>query len=164
MSETPSILPTIGWREWITLPALGIAAVKAKVDTGARSSAIHAFDLERFDQNDKPMLRFKVHPFQRDRHKTITTEAELLEDRQVRSSNGQTEHRPVIRTPIQLNGQEWLIELTLTNRDVMGFRMLLGRQAVRHRFLIDAGGSYLQSQPPPSILDNSQMVDDPNEE
>ena len=138
-------LPIIGWREQLALPDLGIREVKAKIDTGARSSALHAFDVETFNSNGKRMVRFKVHPYQRDAHRTVTAEAELLDQRQVRNSGGQTQVRPVIETSVELNGDRWSIELTLTNRDVMGFRMLLGRQAVRRRFLVDAGRSFLHS-------------------
>ncbi len=138
-------MPIIGWREQLALPDLGISEVKAKIDTGARSSALHAFDVETFNSNGKRMVRFKVHPYQRDAHRTVTAEAELLDQRQVRNSGGQTQVRPVIETTVELNGDRWSIELTLTNRDVMGFRMLLGRQAVRRRFLVDAGRSFLHS-------------------
>ncbi|NJK41945.1 MAG: ATP-dependent zinc protease [Acaryochloridaceae cyanobacterium SU_2_1] len=140
-------LSIIGWREWISLPELGIVDIKAKIDTGARSSALHAFDLERFQAQGTTMLRFKVHPIQRDSVTTIEAEAELIEERQIRNSGGHIQLRPVIQTVVsfpQLEGY-WPIELTLTNRSLMGFRMLLGRQAIRHRFVIDPGRSYLQS-------------------
>lgn len=136
-------LPSIGWREWLSLPDLGISWIKAKIDTGARSSTLHAFDLEPFHQNGTSMLRFKIHPQQRNTQDTITAEAELLEERHVRSSTGHTQLRPVISTIVDLNGLSWPIELTLTSRDQMGFRMLLGRQAVRQRFLVDSGRSFL---------------------
>jgi hypothetical protein len=142
MSKSLSI---IGWRERVALPDLGIAQIKAKIDTGARSSALHAFDVEPFSRDDKTMVRFKVHPYQRDTHRTVSAEAELIDQRQVRNSGGHAQLRPVIQTMVELNGERWLIELTLTNRDVMGFRMLLGRQAVRKRFLVDAGRSFVQS-------------------
>lgn len=142
MSKSLSI---IGWRERVALPDLGIAQIKAKIDTGARSSALHAFDVETFSRDDKTMVRFKVHPYQRDTHRTVSAEAELIDQRQVRNSGGHAQLRPVIQTMVELNGERWLIELTLTNRDVMGFRMLLGRQAVRKRFLVDAGRSFVQS-------------------
>jgi hypothetical protein len=146
-------LPIIGWREHLALPGLGIQEVKAKIDTGARSSALHAFDVEIFTDQGKQMVSFKVHPYQRDSHHTVATVAELLDQRLVRNSGGQATIRPVILTTVELNSaaasgeksHRWLIELTLTNRDVMGFRMLLGRQAVRQRFLVDAGRSYLHS-------------------
>jgi hypothetical protein len=145
-------LPTIGWREWITLPHLGVAHVKAKIDTGARSSALHAFEIETFERQGKAMLRFKIHPEQNNDDFVIETEAELLGQREVRNSGGQAELRFVIQTAVILNHQTWPIELTLTNRDSMGFRMLLGREAVRGRFLVDAGQSFLQSAAQHSTL------------
>jgi hypothetical protein len=138
-------LPLIGWREHLVLPELGIDRIKAKIDTGARSSALHAFDIEPFEQDGHAMVHFKVHPLQRNQKTTVTAIARLLEKRQIRSSIGHAQVRPVIQTLVQLGAQQWPIELTLTNRDAMGFRMLLGRQAVRQRFWIDAGRSYLQS-------------------
>lgn len=137
---------TIGWREWATLPQLGINRIKAKVDTGAKTSALHAFDLDYVAAPEGPMVRFKIHPLQRDTSLAVEAIAPLLEMRHVRNSGGHVQERPVITTQISLGEQPWDIELTLTNRDVMGFRMLLGREAVRHRFLVDPGGSYLMSQ------------------
>ena len=138
-------LPIIGWREELALPELGISQVKAKIDTGARSSALHAFDIQIFERSGIQMVRFKVHPYQRDTHVYVTAEAELIDQRKVRNSGGQTQVRPVIQTPVELNGYTFPIELTLTNRDVMGFRMLLGRQAVRKRFLVDVSRSFLHN-------------------
>jgi hypothetical protein len=135
-------LPVIGWREWLALPSLGIQAVKAKVDTGARSSSLHAFDVEIYTERGAPRARFKVHPFQRDTNVTITADAELVDQRRVRSSGGHDTVRPVILTLVELLGQCWPIELTLASRDAMGFRMLLGRQAIRARFLVDPSRSY----------------------
>lgn len=126
----------------MSFPELGTWAVKAKIDTGARSSSLHAFDLKAVRRGGKEYVQFKVHPLQRDTSKTVEAEAELLEYRLVRSSGGHETHRPVILTAIRLAGQQWDIELTLASRDTMGFRMLLGRQAVRGRFLIDPGHSY----------------------
>ena len=141
-----SKLLIIGWRENIALPDLGIDRIKAKIDTGARSSALHAFHLQKFQRDGQEMIRFQVHPYQRDSKHTVTAEAKLLEHREVRNSGGEAQLRPVILTTVKLGGKQWEIELTLTNRDVMGFRMLLGRQAVRHRFLVDPGKSYIQSR------------------
>jgi hypothetical protein len=138
----PEPLPVIGWREWVSLPELGIGRIKVKVDTGARSSSLHAYDLEYVEVRGKRLVRFKVHPLQRDSHTVIEAEAELLEVRGVRNSGGKLEHRPVIVTAVELMGELWPIELSLTRRDVMGFRMLLGRQAVRGRFTIDPSRSY----------------------
>ncbi|MEO0847424.1 MAG: RimK/LysX family protein [Cyanobacteria bacterium J06648_1] len=134
----------IGWREFVSLPELNIDRVKAKIDTGARSSAIHAFNIQELSHQGKQIIRFQVHPQQRDRQTTVTAEAELLEYREIRNSGGIAQLRPVIKTNIEVGEHIWSIELSLTDRDVMGFRMLLGRQAVRNKFLVDPGGSYLQ--------------------
>ena len=139
-------LSVIGWRERVALPELGISEIKAKIDTGARSSALHAFELEIFTRDGKQMVRFKVHPYQRDTKQTVVAEAELLERRTVRSSTGHAQLRPVIQTVVELGNKQWPIELTLTNRDAMGFRMLLGRQAVRRHWLVDPGKSFIQSR------------------
>ena len=137
----------IGWREWAALPQLGIAYIKPKIDTGARSSSLHASVVEEFERDGKTFVRFKVHPIQRNRDFGVKAEAEVLEYRNVRSSSGQKSRRPVILTEIEILGQRWPIELTLANRDEMGFRMLLGREAVRGRFLVDAGKSYYGGKP-----------------
>ncbi|MGB3671362.1 MAG: RimK/LysX family protein [Phormidesmis sp.] len=154
-AENRTNLPTIGWRERLALPELAVISVKAKIDTGARSSALHAFDIELFKRDDVDFVRFKVHPSQRNKKKVITAEAKLLEMRTVKNSGGQAETRPVIRTIVSTNDQQWPIDLTLTNRDMMGFRMLLGREAVRRRFLVDSGQSYLQSSSPKHKLKKS---------
>lgn len=150
----PRSLDPIGWREWLALPDLGVETIKAKIDTGARSSALHAFDLERFDRDGKAMLRFAIHPLQDDNRTIVVAEAELLAERHVRNSGGHAQLRPVIRTSVRLADRQWPIELTLTNRDAMGFRMLLGRQAVRDRFLVDSGRSFLHQR---SRLHSSQQ-------
>ncbi len=136
-------LPIIGWREKLALPELGIKDIRAKIDTGARTSALHAFNIENYFDNGQEMIKFKIHPLHKDAHKTIETRAKLVEYRQVKNSGGHIQLRPVIQTKIQLSIYTWSIELTLTNRDVMGFRMLLGRQAFKNRFLVDVGKSFL---------------------
>ncbi|MBD1871997.1 ATP-dependent zinc protease [Nodosilinea sp. FACHB-131] len=151
----------IGWREWIALPTLGVQVIKAKIDTGARSSALHAFAVERFEQAGRAMVRFHAHPIQRNDDYIVTAEATLLEERMVRNSGGQEELRPVIETLVQVGGAVWAIELTLTNRDDMGFRMLLGRQAVRRRYLVDPGRSYLQPLPEQTPLPTSTPKHNP---
>ncbi len=133
----------IGWREWLRLPDLGVDRIKAKVDTGARSSALHAVEICRFERDGEPWVRFVVHPLQRQTRTEVQAEAPLLEERRIRPSTGKATLRPVILTRVSLAGRRWPIEVTLVNRDVMGFRMLLGRQAVRGRFLVDPGRSYL---------------------
>jgi hypothetical protein len=148
LPQTTSPPPlAIGWREWLALPELGITQIKAKVDTGARTSALHAFHIEYFEEGGGAMVRFQVHPLQRNTTLTISATAPILDKRQVRNSGGQVQDRPVISTLVAIGEHQWPIELTLTNRDVMGFRMLLGREAVRRRFLVDPAGSYLLSRP-----------------
>lgn len=141
-------LPRLGWREWLALPDLGVTWIKAKVDTGARSSALHAFDVKRYTVDGQAWVRFLIHPLQRDAHTVIEACAPLLEERWVRSSSGKASLRPTISTQLSLGDQVWPIELTLVRRDVMGFRMLLGRQAIRNRFLVHPGRSYLLGRPP----------------
>lgn len=139
----------VGWREWLAIPDLNIDFVKAKVDTGARSSALHAFEIKRFDRNGEKWVRFKVHPVQRSTKKTVSCEARVHDERTVRSSVGHEQERFVIRPKIELLGERFAIDLTLTNRDAMGFRMLLGREATRGRFLVDPGRSFLAGRPEP---------------
>ena len=140
-------LPLIGWREWLALPELGIERIKAKIDTGARTSALHAFDLEHLEIGGRPWVRFRVHPVQRDSRTTVEVTAALVGERRVKPSTGQASMRPVIRTRAILGRHRWPIEITLVNRDVMGFRMLLGRRAIRRRFLVDPGRSFLTGEP-----------------
>jgi len=140
-------LPTIGWREWVGLPEFGIEAIKVKVDTGARSSSIHASNVREFVRDGEKWVRFKVHPIQRKKDVTVKIEAKIIEYRSVRSSSGKATRRPVITTQLTLLGITWPVELTLASRDEMGFRMLLGREAFRRRFLVDAGKSYFGGKP-----------------
>jgi hypothetical protein len=141
-SEDLTPLPVIGWREWVALPDLGVDHIKVKVDTGARTSSLHAFDLEETVRDGIVIVRFMIHPEQRRAHPEIPVELPLVARRRVRDSGGRAELRPVVETEVSLHGRRWPIELTLTRRDAMGFRMLLGRQAIRHRFLVDPGSSY----------------------
>ena len=138
---------TIGWREWVGFPCLEGVEIKAKIDTGARSSAIHAFNIETFERAETPWASFELHPVQRHRVPTVRVEAPLVDQRAVRSSNGVSEERLVITTPVQLGPDRFPIELTLTNRDEMGFRLLLGRSALRRRYLVDSSKSYLLGRP-----------------
>lgn len=138
---------TIGWREWVALPDLGIPAIKAKIDTGARTSSLHAFDLQFYERDGQEWVQFQVHPVQRDNEHTIACEAPLVGHRNVRSSTGHQALRPVIETAITLMGRTWPIEVTLAGRDQMGFRLLLGRRSVRRGFRVDPRRSFYGGVP-----------------
>jgi len=136
-----------GWREWVGLPDLGVAHVKAKLDTGARSSALHAFDLEEITRDGADWVRFSVHPWQRAKSDAIEVEHPVHDRRLVRSSTGHEQERIVIRTAIALLGRSVTTEVTLARRDEMGFRMLVGREALRQGFVVDAARSYYGGRP-----------------
>lgn len=134
----------IGWREWVELPDLGIGKIKAKIDTGARTSALHAFDIEPFKTSrSKNKVRFALHPIQRNNHHIVYCEADLLDKRNIKNSGGDIEDRYIITTALYMGDKKWPIELTLTNRDTMGFRLLLGRTAINKEFLIAPNKSFL---------------------
>ena len=139
-------IPFIGWREWVALPDLGIPAIKAKIDTGARTSCLHAFYVEPFDDGARRRVRFGVHPLRRITSIELHCEADVLDERNVSDSGGHVERRIVIATQVVLSGQAWPIEITLTNRENMLFRMLIGRTALRSRFRIDPGRSFINGR------------------
>ncbi len=134
---------TLGWREWVGFPDLNIPRVKAKIDTGARTSALHAFWVEPFEHENEPWIRFAVHPHQGNTSEQIRCEAKVLEQRLVRDSGGHQELRYVIETTLQIGGIQKMVELTLTDRDTMKFRVLLGRTAIRGHYTVDPGKSFL---------------------
>ncbi len=134
--------PVIGWREWVGLPALLPVPIKAKIDSGARSSAIHSFGTRRFSEAGAPWVEFSLHPLQGHDRPTFSCRAPVTDERPVRSSNGDEEVRLFIETEAALGAIRWRIELSLADRDLMGFRMLLGRAAIRRRFVIDPGRSF----------------------
>ena len=141
---------TLGWREWVDLPELGLYHVKAKIDTGARTSALHAFELRTFDEAGRQRVEFKMHPNQRDTQTVIVCVADVVDERVVRDSGGHREERFVIETPVRIGQREWPIEITLTARDDMLFRMLLGRTAMKGRAVVDPSRSYLTGSQRPS--------------
>jgi len=158
--------PALGWREWVGLPDHGVEWLKAKVDTGARTSSLHAAGLHTFEVENREWVRFHVYPWQRSTADAVQVEARVLDRRQVRSSSGTTERRPVVVLPVRIGSRTVDVEFTLTRRDQMGFRMLLGRQALRRRFLVDTGRSFLLGQPPRSLrqVDRSSEVARPDAE
>ena len=144
--ETPEPL-VVGWREWVGLPQAELEWVKAKIDTGARSSAIHAFDLEAYEQDGAEWVRFSVHPWQRSDDDRVDLELPVLDSREVRSSNGQVEQRYAVQLDVVLAGRTITTVMTLSNRDEMGFRMLIGREALERGFLVDSARSYAGGRP-----------------
>ncbi len=137
------MLEPIGWREWVTLPELCPDPIKAKIDTGARTSSLHAFDLSVQGDVDDAHVRFQIHPIQRSARSAVEVCCPVVGFRRVRPSTGTAELRPLIRTPLLIGGHRFEIEITLTSRDAMGFRMLLGRSAIRRKFTVDPGHSFL---------------------
>ncbi|MDX1739018.1 MAG: RimK/LysX family protein, partial [Alphaproteobacteria bacterium] len=127
----------VGWEEWLELPKLGLPAIKAKVDTGARTSSIHAFMIEPYGRGGKQRVRFGIHPVPERKDITVFCSAELVDQREITSSNGETELRYIIRTPVRIGGQEWPIEISLTNRESMQYRMLFGRPALEENMGVD---------------------------
>jgi hypothetical protein len=155
--ETPkkhdlSTLSHVGWREWVGIPAWGVDYIKAKVDTGARTSSIHAEEIKSFHKDGNPWVRFTIHPWQENiKDGGIRVEAPVASWRSVRSSSGHEEMRPVVTADLVVADVSFSTELTLTNRDEMGFRMLLGRRALTHRFVVVPGKSYLGGIPPKEV-------------
>jgi len=139
--------PVIGQAEWVGLPELGITKIKTRIDTGARTSALHAFEIEKFHKSRWPYLRFKVYMGDTKRSKVASCEARLMDERLVRNTSGQAEQRYVIRTRMVIGSQDFACDLTLADRKQMKFNMLLGRRAMHGRFLVDPDHVFLQGKP-----------------
>lgn len=137
----------VGWNEWCRLPDLGVPAIKAKIDTGARTSALHAFDTRLTRGGYRTYVEFNAHPLQRRDDIIVPCHALLIDERHIMSSSGHRERRYVILTQLILGGQSWEIELTLSQRDELAFRMLLGREALSHRTIVDPGRELVQGKP-----------------
>lgn len=138
----------VGWREWVRLDGLDCPTpINAKIDTGAATSALHASKLERIERDGDAWVEFTLRPLQRTSKRSLRVAAPMIDERRVRSSNGKSELRPVIETIVAIGDRRWAVQFTLTRRDSMGFRMLLGRRALRSRALVDPSGSYLTSLP-----------------
>jgi hypothetical protein len=141
-------LLTLGWREWVSLPELGLDEIKAKVDTGARTSTLHAFEVRDFEEGGKKRVEFKIHPRQKDNETVATCVADVVDERLVRDSGGHQEMRWVIQSTLAIGEHSWPVEITLTSRDNMLFRMLIGRTAINRRAVVNPARSYLVGQPP----------------
>lgn len=147
MTHISSSLPILGWREWVGLPELHIAQIKAKVDTGARSSALHAYTIDPYRKDGQRWVMFAIHPRQKNSDVSIECHAPIKDRRLVTDSGGHKQRRYVIETRLILGQSIITAEMTLTNRDGMLFRMLIGRTAMTNRFIIDPNASYLQGKP-----------------
>lgn len=151
MSEPVYSNTIAGWREWVRLPGIDVPWIKAKLDTGARSSALHAFDIEELPGEGGDRVRFRVKPWQKSEADAVTVECPVHDRRTVRSSSGHVEERIVVLIDVELLGRTVTAETTLTNRDQMGFRMLIGREALRQGFLVDSDKSFLGGRAPREV-------------
>ncbi|MEM9202704.1 MAG: RimK/LysX family protein [Actinomycetota bacterium] len=156
MNSPPRSPLIVGWREWVVLEGLGSPVpVKAKIDTGAATSALHASTLERLEVEGEPWVEFTLRPHQRTSSQSQRVRAPMIDERLVRSSSGKSELRPVIDTVIAIGDRRWAVQFTLTRRDAMGFRMLLGRRALRDRAIVDVSRSHVAGLPPTRRIDTS---------
>ncbi|WP_460795570.1 ATP-dependent zinc protease family protein [Microbacterium sp. GXF0217] len=148
MSRTPHSNTLTGWREWVSLPDAGVDWIKAKIDTGARTSSLHAYDVEEFQREGEDWVRFRVKPWQESQADATIVECPVHDRRRVRSSSGHQQDRIVVLLAIRLVDRLVVSEVTLSNRDEMGFRMLIGREALRRGFVIDPARSFLGGRAP----------------
>lgn len=148
MNKTPHSNTLIGWREWVSLPDLGVDWLKAKIDTGARTSSLHAFDIHEFERDGVSWVRFRVKPWQHSQDDAVDVESPVHDRRAVRSSSGHAQERFVVEMLIRLHDREVLAEVTLSNRDEMGFRMLIGREALRQGYTVDPARSFVGGRAP----------------
>lgn len=148
----------LGWREWVALPGLNIECVKAKIDTGARSSALHAFIIDPYQRSGQSWVMFAIHPLQKNSDVIVECHAQVKDRRLVSDSGGHKQRRYVIETQLLLGNNVFSAEMTLTNRDSMRFRMLLGRTAMEKRFVIDPGASYIQGKPDGNMFGNYAKI------
>ena len=138
----------IGWREWVELPELGLGKIKAKIDTGARSSSIHAYDIEEFTRDNETWVRFTIHPDQHSDERIVGCEAKVKDYRSITDSGGHKSMRYIVETTFRIGDESFLAELSLFNRSSMLFRMLIGRTALKGRYVVDPARSYCLSKPP----------------
>ncbi|WP_314428242.1 ATP-dependent zinc protease [uncultured Microbacterium sp.] len=148
MSKSSHSNTLIGWREWVSLPDLGVDWIKAKIDTGARTSSLHAFDIHEFERDGASWVRFQVKPWQDSQEDAVIVESPVHDRRDVRSSSGHAQRRYVVELLIRLYDREVLAEVTLSNRDEMGFRMLIGREALRQGYVVDPARSFVGGRAP----------------
>jgi len=148
VSKPPHSNTLAGWREWVQLPEIGIPWIKAKLDTGARTSSLHAYDITTFERDGADWVRFRVRPWQESTDDEVVVECPVHDRRRVRSSSGHVQVRFVVLMTVVLVGREVLAEVTLSNRDQMGFRMLIGREALRHGIDVASGRSFLGGRAP----------------
>ncbi|OYX54408.1 MAG: hypothetical protein B7Y93_06285 [Micrococcales bacterium 32-70-13] len=160
MTEPAHSTTIAGWREWVGLPSAGVPWIKAKLDTGARSSSVHAFGIEALprDADGIERVRFRLRPWQRSDADTVVVECPVHDRRTVRSSSGHTEERIVVLMDITLMGRTITAEMTLSNRDSMGFRMLIGREALRQGFVVDPRRSFLGGRAPKPVRRQNRGV------
>ena len=148
MSEPTHSNTLSGWREWVQLPEVGVPWIKAKLDTGAQTSSIHAYDVEAFDRDGTAWVKFRIRPWQRSDADEVEIERPVHDVRRVRSSSGHVQERFVVLMPLVLVGFEVTAEVTLSNRDAMGFRMLIGREALSRGYVVDSARSFLGDRAP----------------